>query len=301
MTGATGFVGTRLVNVLAAEAEVWAMARAGAPKARAGITWVLHDLTDRASPRGLPERTDVVVHLAQSKHFRDFPEHATDIFEVNVDGTLRLLEYARLARARCFVYASTGGLYGVGPRPFRETDPPAVGGQLGFYFASKYAAEMLVQRYSAYFSTTILRPFFIYGAGQHQSMLLPRLAGRIVREEPVTVQGPNGGLRINPLYVSDAVAAIRNCFDLDGHHLINLAGAEIVSIQELARRIGYTAAKTPNYEKVQECPAGHVMGDISRMTALLGAPRTSLDRGLTELCKSVGGITRSSNLSEVEP
>ena len=277
------------------------MARAIAPEARAGVTWVPHDLTDRASPQGLPERTDVVVHLAQSQHFRDFPEHATDIFEVNVDGTFRLLEYARLARARCFVYASTGGLYGAGPRPFRETDPPAVGGRLGFYFASKHAGETLVQRYSSCFSTTILRPFFIYGAGQHQSMLLPRLAGRIACGEPVTVQGPDGGLRINPLHISDAVVAIRNCFDLDGHNLINLAGAETVSIQGLARRIGYTVAKTPRYERVQERPDGHMIGDISRMKALLGTPRTPLDRGLAELCKAVGGIARPSNLSEIDP
>ena len=290
VTGAAGFVGNHLVNALAADSDVWALARTHAPMARTSVTWVLHDFTAQSPFRGLPERIDVVVHLAQSSHFRDFPEHAADVFEVNVDGTFRLLEYARLARARYFIFASTGGLYGVGPRPFRETDPPSFEGRLKFYFASKYAGETLVRGYSSHYFTTILRPFFLYGSGQHESMLLPRLIGRIARGDPVTVQGTNGGPRINPVHVSDVVVAIRNCLSLDGNQIINVAGTETVSIQELALRIGACLNKPPRYERGEERTAGNVMGDISRMQKLVGTPHMSLDKGLGELCKAFGGL-----------
>ena len=189
-----------------------------------------------------------------------------------------------------FVFTSTGGLYGVGPRPFRETDPPSFEGRLKFYFASKYAGEMLVQGYSSYFSTTILRPFFVYGRGQHGSMLLPRLIGRIARGDPVTVQGPDGGPRINPVHVSDVVVAIRNSFSLDENQIINVAGTETMSIHELAQRIGDCLRKPPQYERGEERTAGNMMGDISRMEKLVGTPRMSLDKGLEELCKAFGGL-----------
>ena len=162
-----------------------------------------------------------------------------------------------------------------------------------FYFASKYAGETLVQGYSSYFSTTILRPFFVYGRGQHESMLLPRLIGRIARGDPVTVQGSDGGPRINPVHVSDAVVAIRNCFSLEENQIINVAGTEMVSIQELALRIGDCLHKPPQFERGKERTAGNVMGDISRMEKLVGTPRMSLDEGLGELCKTFGRLAYS--------
>lgn len=291
VTGAAGFVGTHLVNSLAAESDIWALARTHAPMTHARVRWVLHDLAAQTPLHGLPERIDTVVHLAQSNHYRDFPKHAADVFEVNVGGTFRLLEYARLARARRFVFASTGGLYGVGPRPFRETDPPCFRGPLRFYFTSKYAGETLVQGYAADIFTTILRPFFIYGTGQRALMLLPRLVGRIARGQPITVQGPNGGPCINPVHVSDVVAAIRNCLSLDGNQIMNVAGTETVSIQELAQRIGNCLDKPPRYEQGKSGTAGNMMGDISRMESLVGTPRLPLDQGLEELCQAVGGTT----------
>ena len=100
---------------------------------------------------------DTVIHLAQSRHYRQFPERADDIFAVNVKSTFQLLDYARRAGAGRFLHASSGGVFGYSYEKFVETDPV---NPLNFYLSSKYCAELMVGNYRDYFLTIVLRFFF---------------------------------------------------------------------------------------------------------------------------------------------
>ena len=86
----------------------------------------------------LPPFIDVVIHLAQSNHFKDFPSYASDIFNVNVSSSVYLLEYARSANAKLFVYTSTGGVYGHSNKPFYEYQATQLTLPNNFYFRSKW-------------------------------------------------------------------------------------------------------------------------------------------------------------------
>ena len=183
--------------------------RGRAGRSSRDVEWIEHDLVEPLADARLPERIDAVIHLAQSRRYREFPEGARDVFEVNTRSTFELLEYARRAGARSFVFTSTGGVYAPRREPLVETDPVQPS---SFYFSSKYVGRAARSRTTASSSRpSILRPFAVYGPGQER-MLVPTLIERVAAGDVVTVQGDRG-LRINPIYVDDAVRVFEPALD----------------------------------------------------------------------------------------
>jgi nucleoside-diphosphate-sugar epimerase len=279
VTGASGFIGSHLVAALADTHQVFAAARHRPAAASPGVTWIEHDFAAAAQPTGWPAAIDAVVHLAQSRHYRSFPEQARDIYSVGLDATMRLLDWARTAGARKFVLASTGGLYGAGPRPFREQDPVAIGpGPLAFYFTVKRLSEMLAEQYASFFAVTILRVFFAYGPGQAPGMLMARLIESVRSGEPVRLHGKDG-IRLNPVHVADAVRVIARCLDAAVDGVVNVAGPEVVSLRETAVQIGAALDRTPRF--VNEPGAAlDLVADIDRLCRELVPPVVGLREGL---------------------
>ena len=210
VTGGAGFVGGALVRRLMPDHELFCLVRKdGALPDHPHVHAIVQDLAAPIETARLPAAIDAVVHLAQSRQFRKFPEQAPDIFKVNVDSTAQLLDYARRAKARTFVFASSGGVCGYQPKPILETDPPEPN---NFYLASKYASECLANAYSDHFAAVVLRYFFVYGEGQ-RGMFMPGMVERVLKGEPVQVSGKTG-ITMNPIYVADAVEVYRRVQDL---------------------------------------------------------------------------------------
>jgi UDP-glucose 4-epimerase len=206
------------------------------------------------------------------------------VLAINVVATHHLLEYARASRAAAFVYTSTGGVYGTSYERFVESDPV---NPLNFYFSSKYSAELMIGNYRRFFRTIVLRPFFVYGPGQADRMLIPRLIHRVQAGEPVTVDG-NPGIRINPLFVTDAIRVFEPALELRDSGLFNIAGDEIVTMTELVRKISEAAATKSVIEHVPATGEGDLVGDASRMRDVLGVlPRITLRDGLRKTVRSV--------------
>lgn len=278
LTGATGFVGSHLLPHLAENHEVFALTRSTPAERSKGVTWVEQDLAEPLS--GLPEQVDAVIHLAQSKRYREFPEGAPDMFDVNVQSTFRLLEYARAAGARSFVLASTGGVYGGGrPEPFQEDDPKRV---IGFYPASKWSGEALAAGYESALATVILRFFFVYGPGQ-TGMLVPNLIEKVRSGEELTVQGEQG-LRINPIHVRDAIEAFEPALELGRSDVFNVAGDETVSIRRLIGVIEEAVGRPAVLRTVDDAPPEDLVGANQKMKDVLGVtPRISLVEGIRSM------------------
>jgi nucleoside-diphosphate-sugar epimerase len=278
LTGATGFIGRHLLPLLAADDEVVAIARGAPPAALAGeATWLAQDLAAGLDASRLPERVDAVVHLAQSDRYRDFPDGSADVVAVNVTAAVALADYARTAGARRFVLCSSGGVYGFREGPAHEDDPPA---PAGFYQASKLAAEVLLAPYGAWMQTVVLRPFFVYGAGQ-RGMLVGGLAERVVQGETVTIDG-DPGLRVNPTHVSDAARAIAAAIrTADAPGVVNVAGAEVVTLTQIVTGLAAAAGVAPRIAHRGDGPPADLVGDTARMRERLGVtPRVTLREGL---------------------
>ena len=283
ITGATGFLGTRLVDRLSIDNDVWILSRKPQP-VKQRVHWLCQDLAEQQWHVELPREIDTIIHLAQSPYFRDFPENATHVFAVAAGATMRLLDWGLAAGAKRFVLASTGGLYGTGSRPFRESDPlPEIRSQLGFYFAAKRASELLVTQYATMFKTFILRFFFLYGSRQSPHMLMPRIAGNIREGRPVYLHGEDG-MRLNPIHVNDATAAIERCLSLSESRVFNIAGPEVASMREIALAIGRHVKRDPVFTVDSTVAPNDLVADIQRMSSALGAPKIGIDTGMAELC-----------------
>jgi nucleoside-diphosphate-sugar epimerase len=278
VTGAAGLIGSHLLATLGADWEVHAVSRSEPAGGASGIFWHRMDVSRTLDPHALPDRVDAVIYLAQSEHFRDFPDRALDIFEVNTVGLLRFLEYARRNGARSFVYGSSGGVYGSGDAGMTEEAAIPAEGNLGFYLGSKLCSEIVALNYARFMSIALLRFFFVYGPGQRRTMLIPRLIESVRSGTPVQLQG-NDGIRINPTHVADAAAAIVRALDLDGTHKINVAGPEILSLREICETIGRAVGRRPVYALDPATPR-HIIGDITKMRELLVPPRVAFADGI---------------------
>jgi UDP-glucose 4-epimerase len=280
VTGATGSIGSRLLRRLAPANEVYALSRRGGPELE-GVEWIQQDLSQPLDPAELPAEIDAVAHLAQSERYRDFPDGAMDLFAVNVQSTAALLEYARGARARAFVLASTGGAYAHSQEPVGEDAPLSMTLP---YFRSKRMAELLVENYSGELGGGILRFFFAYGPGG--KLLVARLAAKILAGEEIVIEG-DPGMAINPIYVDDAAAAVEAALALPEQATVNVAGDEVVRIRELVERLAQAIGREARIGSGGESP-GDLVADTSLMRSLLGVrPAVDLDRGLLAVAESL--------------
>jgi nucleoside-diphosphate-sugar epimerase len=285
VTGASGLIGSNLVERLRARWEVHALSRRPPPDgARRDVIWHEMDLNEKPDLHSLPGSVDALIYLAQSEHFREFPERAVDIFEVNTAALVRFLDYARRSGARTFIYGSSGGVYGSRSTGMREEISIPAEGNLGFYLGSKLCSEIVALNFAKLMSVVILRFFFVYGSGQRRKMLIPRLIDAVRAGEPVTLQGKQG-IRINPVHVSDAANAIVRSLQLKGTHKINVAGPEILSLREICETIGRAVDRRPVY-KVEKTAPRHIIGDITKMRDLLFSPRIPLRKGLSSLVEA---------------
>jgi UDP-glucose 4-epimerase len=285
VTGANGLLGRATLARFGPVSCVYALTRTVPPTPLpANATHILHDLRQRDDPP-LPEAPDTIIHLAQSSRFRDFPDGAAEVFEVNTGSTQRLLDWAHRIGVRRFIYASTGGLYGHGEHAFQEDEPIDGVAVRRHYFASKRCGELLVQSYAASMIVVVLRFFFAYGPGQAKTMLMASLIDRVIDQQAIVLQGSDG-FRFNPICASDAAAAIGAAASLESSETINVAGTEIVSLREVATTIGDLLGHNPRFELRPDESDKDLIGCTGKMKRLLGEPKVPIRLGLQRMIDS---------------
>jgi nucleoside-diphosphate-sugar epimerase len=246
------------------------------------VQWIEQDLAKPLEYGRLPKHIDAIIHLAQSKLYKQFPEGAKDVFDINIHGTFQLLEYGRETGIEYFVFASSGGVYGYSYEKFVETDPVS---PLNFYLSSKHTAELLIANYKHFFRTVVFRFFFVYGSAQ-KGMLIPNLFHKVLNGEVIVIEG-NPGLRINPIYVEDAIRVFEPALHLDTSELFNIAGDEVVTITDLVRLIQRVSGKKTSVTHTGVNAEGDLVGDNTRMKEILGVlPQTPLREGLRSMLES---------------
>ena len=187
VTGAGGFVGTRLCRMLAERGHpVRALLREGRA-VPAGVAEVCRGtLEDPSALRRAVEGADAVVHLAARVHvMRDrSPDPLESFRQVNVEGSRRLAEAASAAGVRRFVFVSSIKVNGeLSPqRPFTEADAPRPEDAYGL---SKWEAEQAIRSVGAAtrLEVTVVRPPLVYGPGVGGNML--RLLRLVYRGVPL--------------------------------------------------------------------------------------------------------------------
>ena len=180
----------------------------------------------------------VVVHLAAWHPPATAATDALDrrrLLEVNVMGTMRVLEACRGGQVSAVVYASSFEVYGRPESSRIDEDHPTR--PLSDYGATKLAGEdhLLAFAYEETTRVVALRMPAVYGPGEKTPRLLPSCLGKVARGERPVVEGDGGDLR-DQLYVDDAAKAIALAIETESATgIFNVADGEPHSVAEIAR------------------------------------------------------------------
>ncbi len=286
-----------MLRTAAVTSDIIALTRnpssSGAAATEGAVRWLALDLRDPDFARELPWRVDAIVHLAQSREYRDFPEGASDMFEVNLGATARLLDYARHAGVGRFVFASTATMYEPSHQPLTERSPLLC---TSYYSASKRAAELLIQQYRGLFSCWLVRIFTVYGADQ-RDQLVANLIRRVEDDEAVTVQG-SSGLPLSPIHVSDVARAVwyaassPDAIPEPGGEVVNLGGSERMTIRSLAEEIGRAMDRAPRFAfSAGVDPPGFIADRTLLDRMLPDMPSMSFADGIRQVLAANGAAT----------
>ncbi|MGZ3866099.1 MAG: NAD-dependent epimerase/dehydratase family protein [Bacteroidia bacterium] len=277
ITGVNGLIGETLAALLSQKGfNVTGAGRSDKKK----VKTICIDFNSDWDTELLPKDSDVIIHLAQSEKFRDFPAAAKEIYNVNTNSTAKLLDHARKIGVKNFIYASSGGVYGTDDNAFTEKSPTASANTLGFYLSTKLMSEILVTNYHSFFHTNILRFFFVYGPSQRKDMLIPRLIESVKNGSTIKLQGEEG-LVINPICVNDAAAYIEKLISFPGNNIFNVSGDEALSLKEICLQIGQHLNKTPVFENDLHTKPGNLTGSAAQINKITGGlKKTSFSEAL---------------------
>jgi len=229
-------------------------------------------------------RVDGVIHLAARAGVRPSLAQPELYYDVNVMGTLRLLEKMRRHEVSRMLFASSSSVYGEKSKiPFTEADN--VNNPVSPYAASKRAGELLCHTYHHLYRFDIfcLRFFTVYGPRQRPDMAIHKFATKIMKDEPITVYG-DGTSRRDYTFIEDIIQGITKSLGaLEGFEIVNLGESRTVTLNSL---IGLMEKVTGKKAKVHHEPrqSGDVevtCADIRKAKDLLGyEPRWPIENGL---------------------
>lgn len=216
---------------------------------------------------------DKVIHLAARAGVRPSLEEPKLYWRTNLEGTLNLLEQARIHNIKTFVSASSSSVYGDSAQPpFREDDPAP--NPISPYAATKRAGELMCFTYHHLYDIDIscLRYFTVYGPGQRPEMAIHKFCRRITEGRSIPMFG-DGSTRRDYTYIDDIVqgtlAALDRC---SGYHIYNLGESATTTLSELIRMIGEALGEEPIIECQPMQP-----GDVKQTYADISKAKRELD------------------------
>jgi UDP-glucose 4-epimerase len=236
VTGGSGFIGASVVDALLAAGHRVRVIDPRPPD-REDVEWLPIDVLDLDAVTDALEGSGPVFHLAAMADVNDVIAQPARATEVNVVGTVNVLEAARRAEAGRVILASTVWVYGAtrGERVDETaTFDPDTNRHL--YVTTKIAAEMACRDYLTLYQRpfTILRYGIPYGPRMRENTVLASFFRRALDGEPLRIDGDGRQLR-NFVYVTDLARAHVLALRPEAENLIvNVDGPEPVSIRRLA-------------------------------------------------------------------
>ena len=279
VTGGAGFIGSNLVDYLIEQGHEVICVDNESAECNDKFYWndkacnIIGDITDYKFIKNLFTEVDYVFHLAAESRLQPAIKNPIEAVYKNCVGTTTILQCAREAGVKRFVYSSTSSGYGFNPSPNVETQPDDC---LNPYSASKVAAEKFCKMYSDLYGleTVVLRYFNVFGErsprrGQYAPVIgifdRQRLSG-----EALTIVG-DGTQRRDFIYVGDVAKAnlIAAEATLDKKYfgqVFNIGSGINYSVQEIADAISDNQTYIPKREGEMET----TWSNIEKASEVLG-------------------------------
>ncbi len=295
ITGGAGFIGSHLANQLHLQGHfvrVLDDLSGGDPtRLTTGINLSRGDVRDIPKLWSLLQGVEVVYHLAARVSVPASVLYPREYNDVNVGGTVALLEACRDVGVRRVILASSATIYGnQAQQPVHEEMAPQ---PTVPYAVSKLAAEqfLFIIGRLAGFETVALRIFNAYGPGQPlppvHAPVIPLFMHQILGGGSVVVQGDGSQTR-DFVYIDDVVKALIATADAVGvdQQIINIGSGLEITVNALIERIAQSVDRKANilYNRETSGGVGRLVADLSKARRLLGyTPDVEMAAGLQRL------------------
>lgn len=281
VTGGAGFIGSNIVRLLIEEGHEVTVLDNFLSGYRfnldpfPSVHLIEGDVRDPEMVSKAISGVEVVFHLAASVGNKRSIEHPIDDSQINVIGTLQILEAARRAGVRKVVYSSSAGIFGeLKTLPIREDHPVEPDSPYG---ASKLAAEKLGLVYAKLYGLEVacLRYFNVYGVNQRYDAYgnaIPIFAYRMLKDLPVIIFDDGEQTRdfVNVRDVAQANYKAALAIGVSG--AFNVSSGARVTINELVKVMGEAIGIQPTIEF-----GPHRMGDVRHSLADISAASKAFD------------------------
>jgi UDP-glucuronate 4-epimerase len=271
------------------------------------------DIRDgNAMDKAVGNGVEIIVHLAARAGVRPSIAQPLLYADVNINGTMVLLEAAKKHKVGKFIFGSSSSVYGNNKKvPFLEDDN--VDFPISPYAATKKAGELICHTYHHLYGicVTSLRFFTVYGPRQRPDLAIHKFAKLIEQGKPVPVYG-DGSMMRDFTYIDDIIdgiiAAINRLTSHEprlsavasakaeatshesrttshGFNIYNLGNASPISVNDLVAKIenalGKKAAR--EYLPLQPGDVERTYADITKAAKELGyKPKTTIEQGLAK-------------------
>lgn len=292
VTGGAGFIGSHVVDRLAAKNDVVVLDQVPPSDARhlaavmKQVTYVEGDVRRDSDLENAFRGTELVLHLAAlispAESFV-YPERFND---VNTHGTLQVLRAAKSAHVRRVVFCSSCAVYGRNEPPLREDAPLDL---LSPYAVTKAAGELWCRHYHDLgLETVALRLFNVYGPRQSASgpygAVIAKFLHAVAAKEAPTIFGDGEQTR-DFVFVGDVAEAFERAAVAVGAsgHIVNVGSGVPLSVNRLLAVVGDVLGSplSANAAPPREGDIRHSYADTTKMERLLGfRPRVSLSQGI---------------------
>ncbi len=305
ITGAAGFIGSNLADdLLKSGIKVFgidnfdpfydrSIKEANVVNALKNKHYELHegDIRDTVFVNRCLEsfKPDIVIHLAARAGVRPSLLDPAAYYDVNVMGTLNILESMKKHKIRKLLFASSSSVYGNNKKvPFSESDN--VDCPVSPYAASKKAGELLCHTFHHLYKMDIfcLRFFTVYGPRQRPDLAINKFTRAILSDNEITIYG-DGTTSRDYTHINDIIQGIRKAiFKLQGFDVFNLGESSTVSLNRLVSLLEqYTGKNARKYfMPFQEGDVFQTYANINKAGRLLDyAPEVEFESGIRDYIK----------------
>jgi UDP-glucuronate 4-epimerase len=227
---------------------------------------------------------DIVVHLAAKAGVRPSIADPAGYQDVNITGTVVLLEGVKRYGIGKFIFASSSSVYGNNKKvPFSESDN--VDFPISPYAATKKAGELICHTYSHLYDIdmTCLRFFTVYGPRQRPDLAIHKFCKLIEAGQAIPVFG-DGSMMRDFTYIDDILDGVTAAMErTNGYEIYNLGESRPVRLDELINRIEDALGKKAIIERLPNQPGDvdQTYADVSKAQKELGyEPATQIEVGL---------------------
>jgi UDP-glucose 4-epimerase len=261
---------------------------------RKNFKFIQDDITRNDLYSILPNDFDAIIHLAAQIHVDKSIVNPSETFKVNVEGTLKVLEFSRINDISKILYASSSEVYGSAQYvPMDENHPLAAKHPYG---VSKVAADRLCYSYNETYDlgVDILRCFNFFGPRQKDSGyggVIAIFLKRILENKPPLIYG-NGEQTRDYMFITDAVNAYDKVLNSDtnpGKDGINFGTGKETTINDVAKLIIARAAAdkskiVPVHIEARPVEVSRLFADIKKARDLVGfEPKVKFEEGVQQM------------------